>query len=122
MEVHLHKELSNPHSRAKKILRWQERQEYQRKLLAQMVANELKNLEGRTRKDATAEATFKFKQRMEEERKAEMVRRWRNRGDEARLKRRRERKARKAERESRKLSDLVLRAGPNQVIPETQAL
>lgn len=121
MEVHLYKELSNPHSRAKKILRWQQRQEYKRTLHAQMIVDELKNLQGRTEKDATDEATFKFKLRMAEERKAEKIRTWKNRGDEARLQRKRERKSRKAERESRKLRDLILEAAPNQVLPEARA-
>lgn len=121
LEVHIHRELANPHSRAKKQERWQAYQLYKRSLLQQMIQAEYKNLQGRTRRDAKAEATFKWRQRLEDERKAEVKRRWRNRGQEAKLDGKRERKARKAERMDRKLRDLVLQAAPNQVIPSSRA-
>ena len=121
LEVHIHRELANPHSRAKKQERWQAYQLYKRSLLQQMIQTEYKNLQGRTRRDAKAEATFKWRQRLEDERKAEVKRRWRNRGQEAKLDGKRERKARKAERMDRKLRDLVLQAAPNQVIPSSRA-
>lgn len=121
LEVHVHKELTNPHSRAKKQQRWQAYQLYKRSLLQQMIQAEYKNLQGRTRRDARAEATFKCRQRLEDERKAEVRRRWSNRGQEANLEGKRERKARKSERMDRKLRDLVLQAAPNQVIPGKRA-
>ncbi|OCH93582.1 hypothetical protein OBBRIDRAFT_771313 [Obba rivulosa] len=120
-EVHVSKELTNPHSRAKKQARWQAYQEYRRRLLAQMVAEEMRDLQGRTRAVARADATYKWKARLEEERKAEVLRRWRNRGGEADLLRTKERKARKARRENERLKNLVLEDAPNQVIPRAQA-
>src|SRR5579863_9784968 len=44
MELHLQKELSNPHSRAKKQARWQAALTARRELLAQYVRQELKDL------------------------------------------------------------------------------
>ncbi|KAI0079677.1 hypothetical protein K474DRAFT_1689688 [Panus rudis PR-1116 ss-1] len=120
MEVHVQKELSNPHSRAKKQARWQAYQLYKRNLLRQMVQAEYNNLHGRTRREARAEATWKWREKLAEERKAEEKRRWRNRGQEAKLAGRKQRKARKAERLDRKLRGLVLDAAPNQVVPGSQ--
>jgi hypothetical protein len=117
VEIYVGRELSNPHSRAKKQQRWQAFELYKRSLLDAMIKEEYKNLNGRTRKDARAEATFRWRQRLEAERKAEMKRRWVNRGAEARLVGRRARKAKKMERLRRKLRDLVLMPAPNQVIP-----
>lgn len=87
-----------------------------------MVKAELKDLKERTRREARAEATWKWKQRLVEERKAEMKRRWKNRGQEVALKAKRERKQRKQTRLEKKLRDLVLQAAPNQVIPGNQPL
>ncbi|KAI0921904.1 hypothetical protein AcV7_007965 [Taiwanofungus camphoratus] len=117
VEVHLAKELSNPHSRAKKQARWQAYETYKRSLLQDMIAGELKELKGRTRREARAEATWKWRQRLAEERKAEMKRRWKNRGSEARLLRKKGRKARKVEKQQERLRKLVLLEAPNQVIP-----
>lgn len=120
VEVYLARELSNPHSRAKKQERWQAYQLYKKSLLKHMIKVEYKNLMGRTRRDARAEAAFKWKQRLEEERKAEIKRRWVKRGGEAKLQGRRARKAKKLERVQRRLRELVLAPAPNQVVPGTQ--
>lgn len=117
MEVNLIKEVSNPHSRAKKQRRWQERQSREKALLEEYVRAELKDLQGRTRRDARAEATFKWRQRVEADRKAELKRRWQSRGQEAKLIRKRARAARKEAKRSQKLANLVLEEGSNQVIP-----
>lgn len=117
VELYLQKELSNPHSRAKKQARWQAQKVYKRTLLDEMIKEEYANLAGRSRKDAKAEATWKWKNRLIEERKAEVMRRWVNRGAEARMQNRKARKARKADRMRRKLQNLVLADAPNQVIP-----
>lgn len=69
---------------------------------------------------AKQEAVWKWKTRLEEERKAEIVRRATNRGDIERLEKRRERKARKIQRMDRKLKALVLDVAPNQVVPGSQ--
>ena len=117
MEVNLIKEVSNPHSRAKKQKRWQERQSREKALLEEYVRAELKDLQGRTRRDARAEAAFKWNQRVEADRKAEFKRRWQSRGQEAKLMRKRARAARKEAKRNQKLADLVLEEGSNQVIP-----
>ncbi|OBZ71921.1 Cell division cycle-related protein res2/pct1 [Grifola frondosa] len=117
IEVHLQLELSNPHSRAKQQARWKAYQEYKVALLKEYIVAELKNLQGRTRRVATAEATFKWRQRLIDDRKAEMKRRAKNRGEEARLLRKKERNARKLEKQRERLRNLVLEEAPNQVIP-----
>ena len=117
VEVNLVKEVSNPHSRAKKQRRWQERQRHERALLEEYVKAELKDLQGRTRRDARAEAAFKWKQRIEADRKAELKRRWQHRGQEARLLRKRARAVKKEARRNQKLADLALEQGQNQVVP-----
>ena len=117
MEINLVKEVSNPHSRAKKQKRWQERQHREKSLLEEYVMAELKNLQSRTRREARTEATFKWKQRIEADRKAELKRRWQLRGQEAKLSRKRARAAKKEARRDQKLADLVLEQGSNQVIP-----
>ena len=119
VEVNLVKEVSNPHSRAKKQRRWQERQHREKSLLEEYVKAELKDLQGRTRREARAEATFKWRQRVETDRRAEVKRRWQLRGQEAKLLRKRTRAAKKEARRNQKLADLVLEQGTNQVIPAT---
>jgi len=117
MEVNLVKEVSNPHSRAKKQRRWQERQRIEKNLLEEYVKAELKDLQGRTRREARTEATFKWKQRIEADRKAELKRRWQLRGQEAKLLRKRARAAKKEVKRNQKLAGLILEQGSNQVIP-----
>ena len=117
MEVNLVKEVSNPHSRANKQRRWQERQLHEKALLEEYVKTELKYLQGRTRQEACAEATFKWKQRIEADRKAEVKRRWQLRGQEAKLLRKRARAVKKKDKRNQKLANLALEKGSNQVIP-----
>ena len=119
LEVHLQKELSNPHSRAKKQARWQAYQARTKALLQEFIEAEYAHLAGRTKREARAEATWKWQQHLVEERKAEMRRRWRNRGAEARLERKATRKARKVARRNEKLRNLVLSDAPNQVVPSS---
>lgn len=117
VEVNLVREVSNPHSRAKKQRRWQERQHREKALLEEYTKAELKDLQGRTRREARAEAAFKWKQRIEADRKAEIKLRWQLRGQEAKLLRKRARAVKKEARRSQKLADLVLGQGSNQVVP-----
>jgi len=117
IEVNLTKEVSNPHSRAKKQRRWQERQRREKALLEEYIKAELKDLQGRTRRGARAEATFKWRQRIEADRKAELKRRWQLRGQEAKLLRKRARAAKKEVKRNQKLADLELEQGLNQVVP-----
>lgn len=117
MELHLQEELSNPHSRAKKQARWQAAFARRRELLAEYVKRELKDLKGRTRREARAEAVWKWRERLAADLREEKKRRWIHRGGEAALVRRKERKARKERKREERLRNLVLKEGPNQVIP-----
>ncbi|CCM05654.1 uncharacterized protein FIBRA_07884 [Fibroporia radiculosa] len=121
VEIYLSKELANPHSRAKKQARWQAHQMYKRDLLKKFIEAEMKNLHGRTRREARAEATWKCRHQLEEDRKTELKRRWKNRGAEARLLRKKARKVRKATKQKERLRTLVLKDEPNQFIPQPQA-
>lgn len=121
VEVHLTKELSNPHGRAKKQARWQAATKRKSMLFKKFIARELSNINGRSVRDARAEAAFKYRQKLEEERKAEKKRRWLTKERIAKLERTSKRKARKAEKQKEKLSQLVLRDAPNQFIPGKSA-
>ncbi|KAI0347063.1 hypothetical protein BDW22DRAFT_1367342 [Trametopsis cervina] len=121
LEVRIGRELSNPHSRAKKQARWKAAQEHRRQLLEEFMQAEIKKLNGRTRKEARQEAVWKWKNKLVEERKAELKRKADVRGQLAKLERKRVMKARKAARLERKLSGLELKAAANQVIPTATA-
>lgn len=121
MEVHLTKELSNPHSRAKKQARWQAAMKRKSTLFKKFIAQELRNINGRSIRDARAEAAFKYRQKLEEERKSEKKRRWLTKDRLTKMERKSKRKARKAEKQKEKLSQLVLRDAPNQFIPGKSA-
>ncbi|KAG9317630.1 hypothetical protein JVU11DRAFT_1840 [Chiua virens] len=117
MEDHLAKELSNPHSRAKKQKRWQAARVRRAELLKKFVERELLKLNGRPARVARAEGVFKFRQKLEEERKAEKKRRWLTAERKAKIERKVKRKQRKAEKQKEKLTQLVLKESTNQVIP-----
>ncbi|TFY78212.1 hypothetical protein EWM64_g5797 [Hericium alpestre] len=117
VETSLTIELTNPHGRAQKQLRWQIHQARKHVLLAQYMQQELADLKGRTRKEARAEAMWKFNNRLVEDQRAERKRRWSNRGQEARLERKKVRKARKLQKQDERLRNLVLEDAPNQVVP-----
>ncbi|KZV77162.1 hypothetical protein PENSPDRAFT_746934 [Peniophora sp. CONT] len=117
VEVFVTRELSNPYSRAKKQARWQARMAYKRELLGDMVKAEVANLRGRTRREARAEAAWKWKQTLDAEDKAEARRRAELRGDVARTEGRRVRKERREKKKEKLLERLVLQDAPNQVIP-----
>ena len=120
VEIYVAKELSNPHSRANKQKRWQERQETKKELLRTMTWKELEDLKGRTRKEARAEAMWKWKQELEEQRREEIMRKWLG----PRLENMRAKKARrekKQERINRKLRALVLDNAANPASSSTPA-
>ncbi len=118
VEAFLAKELSNPHSLAKKVKRWKERQYRKKELLKEFVGKEVQNLNGRTVREAKAEATFKWREHMSAEKEALRKMRWKHRGAEARLERKRARKARKEVQKRQRLTQLVLREEANQVVPK----
>ncbi|KAG6330473.1 hypothetical protein ID866_8614, partial [Astraeus odoratus] len=117
MELHLMKELSNPHGRAKKQARWQAARQRKTDLLKKYITRELLNQGDRTAREARAEAVFKWRQQMEEERRVEKKRRWFTAERLARIARKAKRKQRKAEKQKERLTQLVLKEAPNQVIP-----
>ncbi|KAI0047294.1 hypothetical protein FA95DRAFT_1492689 [Auriscalpium vulgare] len=117
VEVHLRPELSNPHGRAKKQARWKAAHVRKRALLEEHVQAALKNLKGRTRREARVEAVWKWNKQLADEQYAEKKRRWKNRGQEAKLERKKIRRARKTRKQSEKLRNLVLQEARNQVIP-----
>ncbi|PCH41177.1 hypothetical protein WOLCODRAFT_24546 [Wolfiporia cocos MD-104 SS10] len=120
-EIFLTKELSSPHSRAKKQARWKAQEERKRTLLKEITNAEIKNLDGRTQREATAEAVWKWRHQLEEERKAEIERRRANRGEIQNLERKMARKARKEAKRKEKLRNLMLPDGPNQVVPQAES-
>lgn len=120
MEHHVAKELSNPHSRAKKQARWQAAKVYKAELLRKFVERELMHLNGRSARVARAEGVFKFRQKVEEERKADKKRRWFTVERTSRIERKVKRKQRKAQKQKEKLTQLVLKDAANQVIPAAE--
>jgi len=120
MESYLVKELSNPHGRAKKQARWQAARRQKSELLKKFVARELLNQGDRTAREARAEAMFRWRQQMEDGRKAEKKRRWFTAERLTGIARKAKRKQRKAGKQKAKLTHLVLKEAPNQVIPRSQ--
>jgi hypothetical protein len=117
MEYYLLKELSNPHSRAKKQARWKARLQERESLKEEFVKTELAQLDGRTRAEARREAVWKWKQEVEKRDKDRKRERWVLRGGEKDLERKAERKERKKRRLDVKLRELVLTDAKNQVLP-----
>lgn len=117
-EVHLHRELSNPHSHAKKLARWKSYQFYKKELLTQYMDAELKNLNGRPQREARAEAAFKWRAKLEEEKQADRKRRWKHKAYEVNAERKNARKAKREVKQRQRLTQLVLRDEPNQVVPK----
>lgn len=113
VEVYLARELTNPHSRAQKQKRWQNRFSTEKELLETITRAEIKDLQGRTRKVARAEAVWKWQQQLKEQRHAEIVRKWLGPRREKSAKKK-ERKEKKQERINRNLRSLVLDDAANQ--------
>jgi hypothetical protein len=118
IEGYLFRELANPHSRAKKIARWKTFQFIKRARLAEMTSEELKNLNGRTQREARAEAAWKWRQQMDEEIAAQKKRRWKHKAAEVKMEKQQKRRARKEAKQRQRLSALALKEEPNQVIPK----
>ncbi|KAH7916679.1 hypothetical protein BJ138DRAFT_1051993 [Hygrophoropsis aurantiaca] len=117
IELFVGKELANPHGRAKKQARWQNAQRRKVSLLKAFVNKELLHLGGRSVRDAKAEAAFKYRQKLEADRKAEKKRRWLTKDRLAKIARNVKRKERKVAKQKEKLNQLVLPNAPNQFIP-----
>jgi hypothetical protein len=117
MEVAIERELANPHSRAKKQARWQERAARKKKLLEEFEQAELRRLNGRTKREAKMEAFWKWREFVAKEEVENKVRK-KPKDKVARLERKRRRKARKLEKQRQRLKEMVLPAGKNQFVPE----
>ncbi|KAG6831867.1 hypothetical protein H0H92_006984 [Tricholoma furcatifolium] len=117
VEVYLFRELSNPHSRAKKHARWLGWQKEKKARFEALVKEELENLNGRTPREARAEAAFKWRQQLEEEKAALRKQRWKKVNDEATLAKQSKRRERKEAKQRQRLTALSLKSEPNQVIP-----
>ncbi|KAJ7688386.1 hypothetical protein B0H17DRAFT_938244 [Mycena rosella] len=118
VEMYMHKELSNPHSRTKKMKRWQSHQTYKKSLLRDYITAEMRELNGRTAKVARVEATFKWREKLSVEDEAERRRRWLTLAVAQKAQKKQARKARKAGKRKNQLTQLGLWEAPNQVIPK----
>jgi len=118
IETYLFRELANPHSRAKKHARWKVWQFQKKARLEQLFAEETKNLRGRNPREARAEAAWKWRQEMDEEKEAQRKRRWKHMMSEATLERQTKRRHRKEAKQRQRLTAMVLKEEVNQVIPK----
>jgi len=118
VEGYLFRELANPHSRAKKLVRWKIFQSIQKARRAEIESEELKSLNGRTTREAKAEAAWKWRREVDEEKAAQKKRRWKHKAVEAEMERQQKRRARKEAKQRQRLTALVLKEEPNQVIPK----
>jgi hypothetical protein len=118
IESFLFRELANPHSRAKKNTRWKTFQSIKRARLAEITSEELNYLNGRTQKEAKAEAAFRWRQQMDEEKAAQKKRRWMHKAAEVKMEKQQKRRARKEAKQRQRLTALALEEEPNQVIPK----
>jgi len=117
VEPFLHKELSNPHSRAKKLKRFKEYQIRIKAMRKEMLTYEVKHLNGRSPQEARAEALFKWRSMLKTERQERKKMRWKHKNEMANLERKAARKARKELQQRHALTALELEEGKNQVIP-----
>ncbi|KAK7061414.1 nucleoside transporter [Favolaschia claudopus] len=118
VEMYLQRELTNPHSRAKKMKRWQSHQVYKKSLLKDYIAAEMRELNGRSSKEAKAEALFKWRERLSTEEEAERRRRWHNLAVAEKAKKKQARKTKREAKRRDHLTQLELFEAPNQVIPK----
>jgi hypothetical protein len=116
-ETYLKLELSNPHSRAKKMLRWKQYQAGTQALRKQITADELRYLDGRTVRQAKADAAFKWREVVQTEQKKKKKKRCMHSAQLIKWERKTRKKAVKEERLRRRLTELVLPEEPNQVVP-----
>ncbi|KAJ1308562.1 hypothetical protein OPQ81_004261 [Rhizoctonia solani] len=130
MEQYLARELSNPHSRARKQERWQEAKAEKDRLRVRFMkaAKEARKTSSSvttlglnlTKKQATKEGLFLFEAHIREVDKARRAERAEHRGAVAKLERKKVRKARKEKKREDALRNLVLKEAPNQVLPPSQ--
>jgi hypothetical protein len=116
-ELYLKWELANPHSRAKKLERWKSYQAGTHELLKSITADELKHLDGRSLKQAKADAAFKWREQVKEDQEKKKKARWAHTAKVEEWERKKVKKAKKEDRQRRRLTELVLKDEPNQFLP-----
>ncbi|KAF4619461.1 hypothetical protein D9613_005417 [Agrocybe pediades] len=116
-EIYLQPDLANPHSRAKKLERWKSYQAGIDALRKKITTYELQHLDGRTEKQARADAAFKWREQVKEEQAKKKKARWMHTDQMLKWARKSEKKAKKEDRQRRRLTELALKEEPNQVIP-----
>lgn len=99
-------------------MRWKIRQANDKALLDEIMADELKHLNGRSLRDAKAEAAFRWRELLKAKKDEERKRRWKDMAEESTMKRKAMRKEKKEARLKRRLTELVLSDSQNQVIPK----
>ncbi|KAG5644945.1 hypothetical protein DXG03_007410 [Asterophora parasitica] len=118
VEGYLFRELANPHSRAKKHARWLAWQVQKKQRLEQYFQEKLSDLRGRSVREAKAEAAFKWRRDLEEEKEALRKQRWKKAMGEEALAKQSKRRDRKEAKQRQRLTQLVLKDEPNQFIPK----
>jgi hypothetical protein len=116
-EQYLKMDLTNPHSRAKKLQRWKIRQSIIHSQLKEITDYELAHLEGRTERQAKADAAFRWREQVKKEAAERKKVRWMHADKLESWKRKNVSKAKKEERQRRRLTELMLGDEENQVIP-----
>lgn len=82
------------------------------------MVKETANLNGRTTREARAEAAFKWRQQIEEQKEEQRKRRWKHKASAANMERQTKRRERKEMKQRQRLTALILKEEPNQVIPK----
>jgi len=116
-ETYLKLELSDPHSRAKKMQRWKQYQAGIQTLRKQITRDEVRYLDGRTVKQAKADAAFKWRETVQSEQMKKKKKRWMHAAQMIKWERKTRKKTAKEERLRRRLTEMVLSEEPNQVVP-----
>ncbi|KAF7776307.1 hypothetical protein Agabi119p4_4700 [Agaricus bisporus var. burnettii] len=116
VEPFLHKELSNPHSKAKKLRRFKEYKLHTKELLKQILVQEMKRSDNP--KEARTIAMFRWRAQLKAEREEKKKMRWKHKAEVANLERKAARKVRKEQQQRRLLTELSLKEAPNQFIPK----
>ena len=119
-EVYLDRELANPDSRAKKLKRFQIYQANTQLLLKNIMAEELRDLDGRNVRQAKADAAFRWREQVKADKEKKKKARWMHSAKTAELERKASKKTKKEERKRRLLTEMVLKEEPNQFIPKSQ--
>ncbi|KAF9482456.1 hypothetical protein BDN70DRAFT_875005 [Pholiota conissans] len=116
-EQYLKLDLTNPHSRAKKLERWKIRQSIIHAQLKEFTNYELAHLEGRTERQAKADAAFRWREHVKQQAAERKKARWMHADRLKTWERKNTNKAKKEERQRRRLTELMLGDEQNQVIP-----